>query len=153
MLAFLALALPAQTVSTGDPMHKRLHAIGERLKCSGGSGQCSCPYTVASCNMLHCESREEIEGRIKAGLAAGQSEETILANLKEKYGTLILTAPPAQGFNLVGWIMPFIALVLGLIVIRYILKRWRRPQPAPAGHAPHVDRFRDEIEKELADSE
>ncbi len=147
-LCLLALGLSAQTVSTGDPMHLRLRAIGEKLKC-----QCSCPYTVGSCNMLHCHSKEEIDEQVKADLNAGLGEDAILNKLKAKYGTIILNAPPAQGFNLVGWIMPFAALLLGLLVIRYFLVRWRKPRPAPAASGAPVERFHDEIEKELADLE
>lgn len=147
LLVLLAVALSAQTVTTGDPMHARVRDIGERLKC-----QCPCPYKVGSCNMLHCESKEEIEGQITTYLKAGLSEDVIFEKLKAKYGTQVLNAPPAQGFNLVGWIMPFAALALGLLVIRYVLARWRKPRPAPAAAAP-VGRFHDEIEKELADLE
>ena len=80
------------------------------------------------------------------------SEDAIFEKLRAKYGTQVLNAPPAQGFNLVGWIMPFAALALGLLVIRYVLVRWRKPRPATAAAAP-VNRFHDEIEKELADLE
>lgn len=147
-LCLLALALSGQTVTTGDPTHVRLRAIGEKLKC-----QCSCSYTVGSCNMLNCHFREEINEQLQADMSAGISEPAMLAKLKEKYGTHILAAPPAEGFNLVGWIMPFVALVVGLIVIRFVLARWRKPRPAPALSSVAVDKFRDQMEKELADLE
>ena len=153
-VVLLALTLSGQTVSTGDKMHARLRAIGEKLKCQCGT---RCAYTVGSCNMLNCHFREEVYGQIRQDLNAGTGEAAILGKLKEKYGTIILAAPPAEGFNLVGWIMPFLALVLGLLAIRFILIRWRRPRPAaagaPSGSGPLVDKFRDEIEKELADLE
>ena len=149
-LAVLALTLSGQTVSTGDKMHARLRAIGERLKCQCTTGGCA--YTVGSCNMLDCHFRAEVYEQMRAHIAAGASDEAILAKLKDKYGTLILAAPPAEGFNLLGWAMPFIALVVGLIVIRYVLARWRRPQPAPA-NSPLAEKFHDQIEKELADLE
>ena len=141
------LVLAAQTVSTGDKMHVRLRAVGEQLKC-----QCGCSYTVGSCNMLNCHFRTEVNDQLAQDIQAGASDATLLDKMKQKYGTLILAAPPSEGFNLVGWVMPFVALFLGLIVIRYVLKRWRRPQPATAS-GPAMDKFRDQIEKELADLE
>ncbi|MBI3666738.1 MAG: cytochrome c-type biogenesis protein CcmH [Acidobacteria bacterium] len=152
ILFLLALVLSAQTVSTGDKMHVRLRAIGEKLKC-----QCGCSYTVGSCNMLNCHFKSEVDAQISADLGAGADEASILGKLKEKYGTLVLAAPPAEGFNLVGWLMPFIGLVVGLIAVRYILIRWRRPRPAlggaPAASGALVEKFRDQMEKELADLE
>lgn len=161
-LAFFGMGGAAQTVSTGDPMHTRLREIGEKLKCQCTQGGCA--YTVGSCNMLHCHFREEVHEQMRADIAAGASDDTILAKLKEKYGTLILAAPPAEGFNLMGWIMPFVALVLGLFVIRAVVLRWRRPAAggaavagAAAGIAPPgnplLDKYRDQIEKELKDLE
>ena len=154
-LAVLAVALAAQTVSTGDPVHTRLREIGEKLKCQCTQGGCA--YTVGSCNMLHCHFREEVYDQMRTEISAGASDDTIIGKLKEKYGALILAAPPAQGFNLMGWIMPFVALALGLVVIRALLRRWRRPvvAGATAGLAapgsPLLDKYRDEIEKEMGD--
>jgi cytochrome c-type biogenesis protein CcmH len=148
LAAALLLPLLGQTVTTGDPEHLRLRAIGEKLKC-----QCSCPYTVGSCNMLNCHSREEINAMILPDMRAGVGEAAILAKVAQKFGTVVLAAPPAEGFNLVGWIMPFIALVVGLIAIRYILARWRRPRPAAALPAGPLEKFQEQIDKELADLE
>jgi cytochrome c-type biogenesis protein CcmH len=161
-LAVLAVALAAQTVSTGDPTHARLREIGEKLKCQCTQGGCA--YTVGSCNMLHCHFREEVHDQMRADIAAGASDDTIIGKLKEKYGTLILAAPPAQGFNLMGWVMPFAALLLGLVVLRAVILRWRRPALAGGGMAgatsaavvspsPLLDKYRDQIEKELEDSQ
>ena len=153
VLYLAGLCLFAQTVSTGDQMHARLRGIGEKLKCFCGAGGSTCSYTVGSCNMLQCPFREEVNAQIRPMLEAGMKEESILGKLKERYGIQILAAPPAEGFNLVGWVMPFVALVMGLIAVRYLLVRWRRPRPAPVPASPLVERFRDQMEKELADLE
>jgi len=145
----VALSLAAQTVSTGDKMHGRLRAIGEKLKC-----QCTpCSYTVGSCNMLNCHFRDEVNAQIRPMLTAGLDETAILAKMREKYGLVVLAAPPAEGFNLLGYLMPFLALAVGLLVVRQVILRWRRPRPTPAPVSPAIDRFRDQMEKELADLE
>lgn len=68
---------------------------------------------------------------------------------------MILGAPPAEGFNVLGWIMPFLAMLVGLVAIRFTVVRWRRLKPttAPAVGTPAMEKFRDEIDKELADLE
>jgi cytochrome c-type biogenesis protein CcmH/NrfF len=152
LLAGAAALLAAQTVRTGNQMEHRLRQIGEKLKCFCGEGGRTCSYTVGSCNMLNCHFREEVKAQIRPLLQAGWSESAILARLQEKYGTMILGAPPAQGFNLLGYLMPSIALALGLIAIRYVIVRWRSPRPLPSA-GPPVEKYRDQIEKELADLE
>jgi len=146
----LAGPLTGQTVSTGDKQHVRLRAIGEKLKCQCGS---RCSYTVGSCNMLNCHFRTEVYDQVRQDLSAGAEEATILAKLKKKYGTIILVSPPAEGFNLLAWAMPFVALAAGLLVVRAVLIRWRRPRRALAPLGPAVDKFRDQIEKEMAELE
>ena len=146
--ALLLLPLAGQTVSTGNAEHTRLRAIGEQLKC-----QCGCSYTVGSCNMLNCHFREQAYADIRPDLKTGASEASILAKMKEKYGAVILAAPPAEGFSLVGWIMPFFAILVGLIAIRFILARLRRPKPVVAMPAGSLEKFQEQIDKELEDLE
>lgn len=145
----LAGALSGQTVKTGDPMHGRVRAIGERLKC-----QCGCPYTIAGCEAMSCEMRPVVNDQVRQDLSAGLGEDAIFEKLKQKYGPLIINTPPATGFNLLGYLMPFVALVFGLLVIRFVLGRWRKPAAArPAAANAPIDRFRDQIEKELGELE
>jgi cytochrome c-type biogenesis protein CcmH len=146
----VAAVLCGQTVKTGDPMHGRVRAIGERLKC-----QCGCPYTIAGCEAMSCEMRPVVNDQISKDLAAGLSEPAIFEKLKQQYGPLIINTPKPEGFNLLAYLMPFVALIIGLLVIRVVVVRWRKPaaaRPAVASNAP-VDRFRDEIEKELGELE
>src|SRR5436309_12176053 len=96
LAALLVLTLSGQTVSTGDKMHARLREIGEKLKCQCGTG---CAYTVGSCNMLNCHFRMEVYDQMREDIKAGLDEATILGKLKGKYGTIVLAAPPAEGFN------------------------------------------------------
>ena len=59
--------LAAQTVVEADAMYAKMRAVGENLKC-----QCpaNCSYTVASCNMLHCSFREQVNPQIRTDLEA-----------------------------------------------------------------------------------
>jgi cytochrome c-type biogenesis protein CcmH/NrfF len=41
-------------------------------------------------------------------------------------------SPRKQGFNLLAWIAPAAAVVGGAVGIGMLLRRWRRPEAAPA---------------------
>src|ERR1035437_6662936 len=57
--------------------------------------------------------------------------------LSHKYGEKVLSAPTAEGFNLLAWTMPFIALVLGGGLMVLLVGRWRsNPPSAPSGSKP-----------------
>jgi hypothetical protein len=51
--------------------------------------------------------------------------------------------------------MPFVAMALGVVAIRFFVVRWRRTRPASvAASGPPIDeKLRQQIEKELADLE
>ena len=80
---------------------------------------------------------------------------SIIEVFKERYGLIILSAPPASGFHLTAWVVPFIALLLGAFVTWQVLRAWRRQteasETATATVTPISDAQRARIEKELRD--
>jgi cytochrome c-type biogenesis protein CcmH len=109
--------------------------VSEGLTC-----QCGCGLTVANCNMPTCgfsvPMRAEIDGMIHKGMSRAQ----IIAFYRHKYGEKILSAPTTEGFNLLAWTMPFIALVLGGGLIALMVGRWRHNLPsAPSGSQPAAE--------------
>lgn len=69
---------------------------------------------------------------IAAELKAGKDKETIEAALVAQYGEVILGAPKAKGFNLVVWVAPFVATLLGFGIAAMNLARWVRRKNDPA---------------------
>jgi cytochrome c-type biogenesis protein CcmH/NrfF len=136
----------------------RVRSIGELLSC-----QCGCGSSVTSCNMMNCHSSGPLRERVLKMVEAGVSDDQILATLEQEYGKIILRKPPAQGFYLISWIMPFIGLGGGLAVVWFVLQRIlaRRPVAAAAGgistdagaepDSPELARYRERIEKEMSD--
>jgi len=96
-------------------------AVEERLTC-----QCGCGLTVHTCNHLQCSFAVPVKADIAASLAAGQTADEILARYVDQYGEKILSSPTAEGFNLVAWYGPFVAILLGCLGIFYATRRWRR---------------------------
>jgi cytochrome c-type biogenesis protein CcmH len=121
--------------------------IGERLTC-----QCGCGLTVANCNHPQCEFSVPVREQIEKMIAKGTSGTQIVAFFRAKYGEKILSAPTAQGFNLLAWTMPFIALIAGCGIIVVAISRWHRgPEGEPAVvDVPAVDpELKRRLEREL----
>jgi cytochrome c-type biogenesis protein CcmH/NrfF len=124
--------------------------VSQSLTC-----QCGCGLTVANCNMPTCSfsvpTRIDIDRMIGNGMGRAQ----IIAYYRHKYGEKVLSAPTTEGFNLLAWTMPFIALVVGGGLIVLAFGRWRTTPPLlPAGStpapAPSFDpELRRRLEKEL----
>ena len=102
--------------------------IGNRVYCMCGGcvGLLNhCPHPDAECS-----TKREMKSMIAAEIADGKSETVILQDLVNRYGVQVLAAPPAKGFNLTVWVLPGLGLMLGLVIVVAIVKRWRQPAPA-----------------------
>jgi cytochrome c-type biogenesis protein CcmH/NrfF len=67
--------------------------------------------------------------RLRGGIASGADDKTILAGFVQEYGTVVLSAPPGEGFNILAWIMPFTVAAIALIGTVLLVKHWARQQP------------------------
>ena len=124
-------------------------AVGDALMC-----QCGCGATISTCSMERCHSAEPIREEIWERLQNGESIASIIEIFKERYGLIILSAPPASGFHLTAWVVPFIVLVIGAFATRQVLRSWTRETEATGAAAvvtPISDGQRARIEKELRD--
>ena len=143
----LLLALAAAGAQAEVP-YEKLRQVGDLVTC-----QCSCAYTVGSCNMLNCHFRDPVLQDIQAGLEAGQSDEDVLEAVYAKYGSETRVQPRNDGFGLIGWIAPFATLLAGLALVPWVIRRWRRSSHARsrATGVPEdvVERFRSRIENDL----
>ncbi len=88
--------------------------------------QCGCTMVLASCTHVECHSRETMTTLIEQKLAQGQSEEQIIQFFVAQYGEQVLASPPKRGFNLVAWVLPFAAILVGGGVIYVAIKKWVR---------------------------
>ena len=77
----------------------------------------------------------------------------IIAFYRHQYGEKVLSAPTTEGFNLLAWTMPFIALALGGGAMVFAVGRWH--SSAPSDSKPDAQRLsfdpelRRKLEKEL----
>ena len=117
--------------------------------------QCSCNHQLSGCGMLHCGSANPLRSEINEKLQAGLTEEKIVDDFVTKYGRVILSAPTGEGFDLVAWILPVVALLVGLMVLYRVFRVWTRRQSLPVVPSSNPEaipeEYRTRMEKELKD--
>ena len=100
------------------------------------------------------ETAHQMREIVRERLRAGETPDQIKAYFVEKYGLWILLSPPRQGFNLLVWVAPFVALGGGFILVGFLVRRWSRRPPAAAAEArPVDDAMRQRIRRELAQTD
>jgi cytochrome c-type biogenesis protein CcmH len=107
--------------------------IEHRIRC-----QCGCTLDVYTCRTtdFSCQVSPSMHRDVLALVSGGYSAQEILDAFVLTYGERVLMAPPAAGFNLFGWLAPFVALGGGAILVVAVLRKWQRaPQPAVASRA------------------
>lgn len=96
---------------------------------------CDCSMTVEACEgSMACEAAAQLTEQAQRLLAAGLDHESILASFVARYGETILAAPTKTGFNLLAWVMPFIALAMAMLGVVQMLRHWAcvNADPPPA---------------------
>lgn len=149
----LLSALPA--FAQGGPVtDDQVNAVAKRLNCPVCE---NVPLDV-------CDTQACIQWRdlIRQKLAAGETPEQILTYFHETYGDRVLQEPPKSGFTTVLWVLPFIGIAVGLVLLWLALRSMvpglkaapvrgqAEPAPAPqklAGEEP--DEYRKRLEREL----
>ena len=63
----------------------------------------------------------ELKQELNAAVDRGDSDSAITQFFVQTYGTLVLAAPPNRGFNRVAWIMPYLALPVGITLVVFIV--------------------------------
>jgi len=104
--------------------------------------------------MLECHFSKPAKERIARMQAVGMSDDQIIQAFVRDYGPGIYLAPP----NAWGWIVPYIAVGFGLVVIWMFVKKYRKPKPiAEIGPLelddPALEKYKDQIERDLANLE
>ncbi len=146
-LALLTLAL-FTLLGAGDES-ARVNDLGHRMMCV-----CGCNQILLECNHVGCAYSERMRSELIAAVDRGDNDDLTLQGFVQKYGTTVMAAPTKTGFNRVAWIMPYLVLVLGLVMVTLIVRAWKsRPLVLPAGavaavHGAELEHFRDQARKD-----
>jgi len=150
-----AAALAALTIvvilfmGAGDDLGGRFDNLGHKLMC-----RCGCNQVLLECNHVGCTYSDGMRNELMAGLQRGDSDDLVLQAFVQKYGPTVMAAPTTTGFNRVAWIMPFVALTGGLLLVVVIVKSWNTRRAAavvPTGSgvdAHEMDELRRRVHRE-----
>lgn len=121
--AFLAVTTAVQAQG-GEPTDDEINDIAKGLYCP------VCPNTPLDvCETQACQDwREEI----KLQLSEGWTKEEITDYFVEQYGERVLAEPQRSGFTSMVWILPVVAVLLGLVVVVQALRSWKAGSQATA---------------------
>ncbi len=129
VLLLAALALPA----TGAASEK--HPTLRELE-----GDLMCPTCGTSLELSNAPAANQIRRFVRARIAAGDTKSEIEDKLVVEFGRGVLASPPKEGFDLLAWVLPLLALGVGAAAIGVLVVRWSRSrEPAPAVGPPEAN--------------
>lgn len=101
--------------------------------------------------MIACGYSFPARQKIKRYQSMGSSDANVVAKFIKEEGLKALAEPQTTGFGLLGWVMPGLAIALGLIAIGVYWKRFRNPgiKTAPKVDDETVTRYETQAAAEL----
>ena len=144
-LVFLVcLVLPTVAFADG-PLDQQARDIAKDLQC---------PICE---NLSVADSPSELATQMRASirdqLEAGRSRQEIEAYFVARYGESVLRNPPKEGFNLLVWWVPAIALVVATVLVVSML--WNRRTSGPSheeDERPLTPQEREQAQRVLQDA-
>lgn len=125
---------------TAQQQVDRAHQIGGKFMC-----MCGCSQVLTQCNHVGCTTSTAMLKEVDQAVTRGDSEDAITQAFVQEFGTKVYAEPPHSGFSLVAWSMPAVYLAIGLVLVIFVISRWRK-RPA---HAPAVSANQSGISPEL----
>jgi cytochrome c-type biogenesis protein CcmH len=137
---------PMDPTTAGDT-DAAIQAIEKQLKCT-----CGCGLDIYTCRTTDftCAYSPALHKEVLDLAASGKTAQEILDAFVAQYGQQALMAPPKRGFNLAGYFMPSIAVLVAAGFLIRTLRRWTRAAAADAAAAgPAASRSVDASPAEL----
>jgi cytochrome c-type biogenesis protein CcmH len=108
------------------PSPNEINDVARELWCPLCNG-----VRLDNCELQACVQMKEV---IAQKIMAGESSESIKSYFVTQYGDVVLGQPSREGFNLIAWLFPILAAVVGLGWVAYLVISWRKRQTrfAPA---------------------
>ncbi|MCJ7823481.1 MAG: cytochrome c-type biogenesis protein CcmH [Anaerolineales bacterium] len=125
-----AFVLPA-FAQDGGPTDDDVNAIARGLYCPVCE---NIPLDV--CPTQACE---QWRATIREKLVLGWSDDQIKDYFADQYGPRVLAEPPAEGFNLLVYILPPVLFIIGGFILYRAVRVWRVETPAPEGVSVESD--------------
>ena len=111
-----AIGAPKGTPLQGEELDRRTQELSSLMRCPVCQG-----LSIADSPTLIAQA---MKSEVRQLLAAGYTQQQIFEYFEQSYGEFVRLEPKAKGFNLVVWLAPIAALLLGVALI---FVRSRRP--------------------------
>jgi cytochrome c-type biogenesis protein CcmH/NrfF len=123
LAAFMLLAPMSATAAAplGQDGEALYDLLTRELSCL-----CGCNQTVRACPHTSCDSAIPTRNKIKELISQGKNHDEILAVFVKEKGQVILSKPKEEGFNLIGYILPFVAIIVVGGLVFNLIKGWTR---------------------------
>jgi cytochrome c-type biogenesis protein CcmH len=135
--AYKPVSLPAKPRGTPVLTQLQRDALERGLKCA-----CPCKLDVFTCRTtdFQCGISPAMHSDVVRLVEGGYSADEIVAAFTTVYGERVLMAPVKEGFNIAGYVVPFLTLGIGGTMLVALLRRWKRETEvmAPAVVSPSV---------------
>ena len=87
-----------------------------------------------------------------AGLALEKDDERVLEWFRSNWGVTAVVEPAKHGFELWAWILPYLTLSLGFLLVFFVIRNWRLRPSTPTQQGvkldPHLEALRDRARRE-----
>ena len=95
------------------------------------------------------EMAVNMKGQVRELLARGYTQEQILSFFERSYGQFVLLKPKFNGVSAAVWILPLLAVAIGVVVVFSKAKKLERPveKPAATVEDPYLTRVREMVKK------
>lgn len=122
-------AVQQRDIVTAAQNDEVVKGVERRLKCT-----CGCNLDVFTCRTTDftCGVSPAMHGEVSALLESGKTPDQVVQAFVAKYGEQVLMAPTTEGFNLVGYLLPGLAVLASATLLVVVLLRRRTALPASA---------------------
>ena len=121
--AYKPVALPAKPGAKALITQLQRDELERGLKCA-----CPCKLDVFTCRTtdFQCGISPAMHSDVVRLVDGGYSADEIVAAFTTVYGERVLMAPVKEGFNIAGYVVPFITVGIGATMLVSLLRRWKR---------------------------
>jgi len=132
-------------ITEQSALHQRTQEIASLLRCPVCQG-----LSVAD---SPSEMAVNMKGQVRELLSRGYTQKQILSYFEHSYGQFVLLEPKFTGVSAAVWILPLLAVAIGVVVV---ISKAKKLEQIPSAHGqrptadedPYVARVRELVEKQ-----
>ena len=149
VLLALVAVVSACSTEASSPGSQDLETVAQGIDKS-----LMCPICPSeTIDQSQTEIAEQMRRTVRERLAEGESRDDVLTFFVERYGEGILAAPPKSGFNLLAWLVPPLALLIGGGALALVLRAMRREHhlatEAPSTSAAGLETYLSAVDRDI----